>query len=66
MEALRELLGAGFTVKYKLYLSKNFFTGQDFVSNKKNSHNLVIKKAKTLSASAIINTLLLYHKGDRE
>ncbi|VIW57206.1 Uncharacterised protein [Streptococcus pneumoniae] len=35
MEELRELLGAGFTVKYKLYLSKNIFTGQDFVSNKK-------------------------------
>ncbi|MDS3491169.1 hypothetical protein RLG45_00510, partial [Streptococcus pneumoniae] len=35
LEALRELLGADFTVKYKLYLSKNIFTGQDFVSNKK-------------------------------
>ncbi|HHG7512245.1 TPA: hypothetical protein ACPX53_001226 [Streptococcus pneumoniae] len=35
LEALRELLEADFTVKYKLYLSKNIFTGQDFVSNKK-------------------------------
>ncbi|ORP00147.1 hypothetical protein B7696_03840 [Streptococcus mitis] len=35
LEALRELLGSGFTVKYKLYLSKNFFTEQEFVSNKK-------------------------------
>ena len=25
-----------------------------------------LKKAKTLSVSAIINTILLYHKGDRE
>ena len=35
LESLRGLLGAGFTVKHKLYLSKNFFTEQDFVSNKK-------------------------------
>lgn len=35
LEALRKLLGAGFTIKHKLYLSKNIFTGQDFVSNKK-------------------------------
>ena len=28
-------LCAGFTVEYKFYLSKNFITGEDFVSNKK-------------------------------
>lgn len=35
LKKIRELLGAGFTVKHKVYLSKNIFTRQDFVSNKK-------------------------------
>lgn len=35
LEKLRELLGAGFDVKYKFYISKNIFNGEDFVSDKK-------------------------------
>lgn len=32
---LRELLGEGFKIEFKLYYSKNFFTNQSYVSDKK-------------------------------
>lgn len=35
LEMLRERLGKGFSVGYQLTHSKNLFTGQEYVSNKK-------------------------------
>ena len=35
LEMLRERLGEGFSVGYQLTYSKNIFTGQEYVSNKK-------------------------------
>lgn len=35
LEMLRDRLGEGFSVGYQLTYSKNIFTGQEYVSNKK-------------------------------
>lgn len=35
LEALRELLGPGFRVRYKIYRSRNIFTGDTYTSDKK-------------------------------
>lgn len=35
IELIKQLLGPGFLVKYKLYYSKDFFSGSEYVSDKK-------------------------------
>ncbi|RSJ94831.1 hypothetical protein D8786_08515 [Streptococcus mitis] len=35
IEAIKQLLGPGFLVEYKLYYSKDLFSGSEYVSDKK-------------------------------
>ena len=35
IELIKQLLGPGFLVEYKLYYSKDFFSGSEYVSDKK-------------------------------